>query len=160
MYQKENKSHENICFKNFCYLQMFYNFFILNYFFRRHFRFEGNKNSVEPLLRNPRLPRLRQVGRGSDVFLRHVFDASVDVAGHDVEDRLRAQVLHLGGAVDATVNDVHRHPTVGRGQHFGPVKNRFSWNKCKKKQELLGQFSSTVEQNCIIKKDDLRAKNL
>jgi hypothetical protein len=28
------------------------------------------------------------------------------------------------------------------------------------KQELLGQFSSTVEQNCIIKKDDLRAKNL
>jgi hypothetical protein len=26
------------------------------------------------------------------------------------------------------------------------------------KQELLGQFSSTVEQNCIIKKDDFRAK--
>jgi hypothetical protein len=30
----------------------------------------------------------------------------------------------------------------------------------KKEQELLGKFSSTVEQNCIIKKDDLRAKNL
>jgi hypothetical protein len=34
------------------------------------------------------------------------------------------------------------------------------WQLLKEQQELLGQFSSTVEQNCIIKKADLRAKNL
>ena len=105
---------------------MFFNLVILSLLLRGQRRLEGIQDLVQPLLRDPKLPRLSQVGRRTDVLLRQVLDSAVVVDSHDVEDRLLAKAFHFADAVDPAVDEVDGDPAVSGCQHFRPVQDCFA----------------------------------